>query len=368
MIFILAPIATLLSVLLLLPIVRNRAVRSGFVDAPGGRKQHERPVPPIGGLVIFFVFIVASLLVGFDFKAYWPLYAALILLLALGTLDDRGDVRAVIKFGIQFVAAFLIVGPGGAQLVNLGHLFGGDIIALGWFSWPLSLFCVVLLINSINLMDGLDGLAAGMSFVVLFWLLVASEVWGSSLGAPISVLMACVAGFLFYNMRHPWRKRAGVFLGDAGSMCLGLCLAWFCIHAGQAYDAPQGVLIEASGEEIAPYYKFLIEPVSIAWIIALPVMDACGQFFRRMKEGRHPFSPDRGHFHHHFVDTGVSVEKTTPIILCIGFVLGGIGYVGFQAGLHPAVLSIGWVGLLALHMVISLKPDRFRALIAQLIK
>lgn len=342
MVFILAPLAGLLAVLILLPFARDRAARLGFLDAPGGRKQHERPVPPIGGLIIFSVFMAAGAMAGFDFAVYWPLYAALVLLLGLGTLDDRGEVRAVIKFGLQFLAAFLIVGPGGAELVTLGNLFGHGAVEMGWFNWPLSLFCVVLLINSINLMDGLDGLAAGKSFVAMIWLLVAcwfAQEWSAFLA--ISILAACVAGFLYYNMRHPWRKKASVFLGDAGSMSLGLALAWFCIHLGQE---PHKVL----------------EPVSVAWIIALPVMDACGQFFRRMKEGRHPFSPDRGHFHHHFVDAGIPVEVATPIILMIGFLFGAFGYAGLQIGIHPMVLSFGWVALLALHMAISLKPEKFR--------
>jgi UDP-GlcNAc:undecaprenyl-phosphate GlcNAc-1-phosphate transferase len=335
------PIFSFIAVLMLIPPARKIALRHGFVDEPGGRKQHKEQVPPVGGLVIFPVFIICAILAGVSLEIYWSLFAALTLLLVMGAMDDKAEITPWVKFAIQFLAAFLIVIPGHAQLVHLGDLFGLGTVWMGWFSIPLSVFCVALLINSINLMDGLDGLAAGQSVVMLFWLILACMMAGLSINAMIvGILAGALLGFLFYNMRTPWRKRANIFLGDAGSMCLGLALAWFFISLGQG-SSP------------------VITPVSVAWIIALPVMDACGQFFRRMKEGRHPFSPDRGHFHHHFRNADFSAGQTTAIIIFIGAMLGAIGYGGMLLGVPPIVLSLGWVALLAAHMVLSLNPAPF---------
>jgi len=213
--------------------------------------------------------------------------------------------------------------------------------ALGYMSIPFSIIAVTLFVNAINLMDGLDGLAAGKSVVVLVWLMLAcvmAGIWPPFL--HMAILMGCVFGFLFYNMRHPFRKKACVFLGDAGSLSLGLVLAWYCIGLAQEPDP-------------------IVVPIMIAWIIALPVMDACGQFFRRVKEGRHPFDPDRGHFHHHFVHAGIPVGKSTVMILGWGLILGGIGTLGIYAGVPQPVLTTSWIVLLFSHMAMSYKPDFF---------
>lgn len=324
-----------------IPAAARLAVRAGFVDRPGGRKDHTGAVPPIGGLVIFPVFIAAATLAGVNLVIYWPLFAALALVVAMGAIDDYGHIQAWIKFLIQFVAAFLIVLPGGAQVMHLGDMFGFGVVELGWMSVPFSVFCVVLLINSINLMDGLDGLAGGKSFVMFGWLAAACAMAGSMMDfTVIAALEAALLAFLVYNMRGPWRKRASVFLGDSGSMALGLVLSWYVITLAQGPNAA-------------------LAPVSVAWIVALPVIDACGQFVRRMKEGRHPFDPDRGHFHHHLIAAGLSVGKATMLILAIGMVFGAIGYGGVKIGISEPVLMIGWLGLWAAHMVISLRPEPF---------
>ncbi len=341
------PFIAFLAVLAVIPPLRRLAVALDFTDKPGGRKTHEGSVPLIGGLIIFPIFMAGSFLAGVDWSAYWPLFAALALVLITGAFDDRAHIRPWIKFTVQFVAAFLIVLPGGAQVHELGYLFGFGEIGLGVMSVPFSVFCVVLLINAINLMDGLDGLAAGKSFVVLLWLMLACALAGE--WPPfwtMAVLMGALAGFLFYNMRHPFRDKASIFLGDAGSMSLGLVLAWYVIGLTQE---PDPVLV----------------PISVAWIVALPVIDACGQFFRRIKDGRHPFSPDRGHFHHHFVHAGIPIGHSTALILLIGFILGGIGYGGVLIGIPVPVLTFGWIALLAAHMVLSLKPEGFIRLLSR---
>jgi UDP-GlcNAc:undecaprenyl-phosphate GlcNAc-1-phosphate transferase len=131
----------------------------------------------------------------------------------------------VVQIRVQISAAALVVILGGARIYTLGDMFGFGEVGLGWMSIPFSIAAVALLVNSINLMDGLDGLAAGKSFVVLGWLVLACLMAHDAQAAmPMMPLLGALAAFLFYNMRHPMRDKASVFLGDAGS--LGLVWCW----------------------------------------------------------------------------------------------------------------------------------------------
>ncbi|MCB9990774.1 MAG: undecaprenyl/decaprenyl-phosphate alpha-N-acetylglucosaminyl 1-phosphate transferase [Rhodospirillales bacterium] len=332
----------------LLPFVRRAAVRFGLVDNPGGRKKHEGVVPLAGGLVIFPVFMILVAALQPDWSIYGPYFMALALLLVTGALDDKRGVPAWIKFAVQFIAAFLIVLPGQAQIIMLGDLFGFGRFGLNFMSIPFSVVAVVLLINAINLMDGLDGLSGGKGFIVMLGLAAACIVYGTvDALLPIAALMGALGGFLLYNMRHPFRQKASVFIGDSGSLALGLSIAWFCIHLAKGFDP-------------------VIQPISVAWLLALPIYDTCGQFARRVSQGRHPFDADHDHFHHHFIYAGFPVGQATAIILLISAGFGLIGLGGMWLGLPEAVLTYPWIALLFVHIYMSMRPHRFRRLMAKL--
>ncbi len=338
------PFFALVAVLALIPLLSPLALRMRLVDRPGGRKQHRGAVPLIGGLCIFPVFMILTMIGGGNISALWPFFTALALLLVIGAIDDRFQTGAWLRFAVHITAALLIVIPGHAQIYNLGNLFGAGDFDLGFMALPFSLAAAVLLVNAINLIDGLDGLAGGTGFVILFWLALAG---GFSAMPELMVLMGALAGFLFYNMRSPWRKKAAVFLGDAGSLSLGLAIAWFSMTLATRADVA-------------------LEPISVAWILALPIFDICAQFFRRVREGHHPFTPDRGHFHHHFIEAGVSPGRTTFIILLINFILGATGFLGARAGVPLVFLTVTWIALLLAHMAVSLKPRFYIGLFKKL--
>lgn len=324
-----------------------------LIDTPEGRKQHDKAVPPIGGLIVFPVFMTLSLVAGINLNTYWPLYVSLILLLMTGAFDDRAHVPALLKFFIHCVAAGIIVIFGGVQVMYLGDLIPGygDVVWIGAITIPFSIIAVVLLVNAMNLIDGLDGLAGGISFVMFGFISLGALSGGLPYASDvlmIYILMGALAGFLIFNMRNPWRRKAALFLGDAGSMCLGLTLAWFSVKLAKSPEMP-------------------LEPMTIAWILGLPIMDACAQFYRRVRNGRDPFSPDRGHLHHHFIDAGVSVKMTTPIIITIVLVMSAIGYGGQVLGVHDGILALLWAALLLVHMAVSYKPERYKKLITKLL-
>lgn len=332
----------------LIPPVCRAAVRTRFVDRPGGRKGHRGAVPPVGGLVVVPVFLLgAGWLSAGHVPGFYAFAAAMVMTLVVGALDDARGLPARIKFFMQFAAASVMVVGGHAAIASLGDLFGFGPFGLGPASIPFSIVAAVLLMNAVNLMDGLDGLAGGIAFTALFWFAVSCALTGG--GAvylpALLVLMAALAGFLFYNMRHPLRARASVFLGDAGSLSLGLALAWFSM-------------------KLADINVAAAEPISIAWILALPIMDTCGQFARRVREGRHPFDADQHHFHHHFIAVGVPVNRAVAAILGIAFVSGGIGVAGIYAGLPVWGLTCAWTALLLAHIYMSLRPVRMHAFLS----
>lgn len=323
-------------VALALPILAPIAVRAGYVDAPGGRKQHDRAVAPIGGVVIVPVALAVHGLSGADVAHYWPLYVGLIVLTVMGALDDCWQLRAGIRFVLQLLVASIVVLFGACRIDGLGDLFGLGVFELGFMAIPFSIAAVALLVNAINLMDGLDGLAGGQSFLVLAMLWGLAWFYGY---APyitgLAPFVGAVLGFLLHNMRSPVCKKARVFLGDAGTLSLGLMLAWFTIAA--ATKVPE----------------MRLEPICVAWLLAVPIMDECAQFYRRVREGRHPFSADRGHFHHHFMDAGFSVGVATASILSFSTVLGAGAYLCAQAGVPLVVLTVIWIAALLAHMYVT---------------
>ncbi len=341
------PVCTFIAVALLIPLVRRLAAKTGFLDHPGGRKQHEQAVPPVGGLVIFPVFMLAAAIHGVNVQQAW-LFAGIALFLIAGALDDRFNLPATAKFTVQWVAALIIVIPGGAVAASMGNLLG-----FGPFGWgpgaPIfSAVAAVLLVNAINLIDGLDGLAGGLSFIVLFWFSVCAVAAGRLDVLPLPlILMGALGGFLAHNMRYPGHKRASIFMGDAGSLSLGLSLAWFAMHLSQ-------------------YKEIVLKPVGVAWLLSLPIYDTCGQFARRISQGRHPFDADHHHFHHHFVFAGLTPGQATAAILSLSFGLGLVGVGGLWLGVPEFVLGYLWVALLLGHIYMSMRPHRYRRVVAAL--
>lgn len=327
-----------LSMVAVISFVRFLALKFNYVDNPGGRKQHDQPVPPIGGICIFIVFLAFMIAQG---ALSWAVYASLALVLVVGIVDDAFGMNARLKFALHFLSALILVIGGDAVITSLGNILGLGELSLGIMAIPFSVACIVYILNAVNMMDGVDGLAGGNSLLILGWLLAAAAMghWMDEV-VQIMILMVAIAGFLVYNMRTPWRKRASVFLGDAGSMALGLMIAWYCIRLSQQPVSA-------------------IAPVSIAWIIALPIIDSFGLLVARLKERRPPFEPDRRHFHHHFLNAGFLPQQTTPLILLWSFLLGSIGFFGVKIGLSEAVLGWGWIILWWGHALLVIKSERF---------
>lgn len=325
---IIAFVATIGLMLVAMPLAR----RFSLVDQPTERKKHDGAIPLIGGLVLVPVFLISCFLVEMP-PSFLLLVPAVLLLLLLGALDDRFHVRANIRFAVQAVVALYAVIICDAQLHHLGDLLGFGKVGLSWFSIPFFTICLLLLMNSINMIDGVDGLSGGFLVVVSSILMLAVGTTSPLFGLLL-ILVACLLGFLIFNMRHPLRKRASVFMGDAGSMSLALVIAWFVIQAVQE--------------------KALV-PISIAWLLALPVIDTFFLFFIRYRQGRSPFSADRLHFHYLLIDNGLLPTKTTYGLMAIAVVSGSVGLFGTWYGVPEYILFYIWVALTLGYTAIRFK-------------
>ncbi len=312
-----------------------RAERYGLVDAPGaGRKDHAGNTPTVGGLAIVLGLASTALLTQFATQVHPAFWAGLFLIALTGTLDDLFDLQPVIKFAAQITAALLMIHWGGLVLLSLGDLVREQPLVLGRFAVPLTAFALIGVVNAINLCDGADGLGGGLVFIALFWIVVMGAISPNSdtLALPLG-LLGCIAAFLAFNMRTPWRSRAAIFLGDAGSLSLGFALAWLTVDAAQ----PRAQLFP---------------PVTAIWLVAIPISDTIVCMSRRLAHGKNPFRADRTHLHHILIDLGLTPGKAVALIHLIAFVLAAAGVAGWALGVREHHMFYSAMAVFALYIVL----------------
>lgn len=310
----------------------KRASAWGLVDNPDThRKTHLVPTPLIGGLAIFICVTMFQLL---DHGYPQAITLALFALVIVGVADDKNNLPALIKLVLQFLAAALAVFGGGVKIVSLGSLPSGAELLLGWFTIPVTMICIVGMINAVNMIDGIDGLAAGLSILAMIYLCFAASITGqpvekSTLSA-MAVFVGALLGFLVFNLGLISGRK--VFLGDAGSMMLGMFLAYVLIETSQ-----RSPLISSVPASIIP------------WVTAVPVLDMAAVSFRRVLRGQSPVRADRTHLHHRLMDVGYTAHQTLVIILIMSFLLFLFGILLTQmGGLHA---GIGFLLILPVYVV-----------------
>lgn len=305
------------------------ARRLNLVDVPDGRKHHHDETPLVGGIAIFGGLLIAGLMVDGFFSSRDEFFIGLGLLLLTGIIDDRGGLTPLVRLAIQVVAALIMVLGGGIQIDNLGNLFGAGDVVLGRWAVPLTVFAVVGVINAMNMIDGVDGLAGGLALIALLIFFAFSYANDHLRGTLLLLLSFAIAGFMLFNMRMPWRSRAAVFLGDAGSLMLGFTLAWYAVDLGSVRD--------------------VFTPITAVWILAVPLMDTVSLMIRRMLKGKSPFAPDREHLHHVLQRAGFSHGETVVIVWLISLLLAGVGVAGWWLNVPEYVMFYGFMILFGLY-------------------
>ena len=303
----------------------------GLVDVPGGRKEHRRVVPLVGGLAIFVAVISMAYIDGIaSGVSYFML--ALSIIIAIGLWDDVAEISPRLKFAIQIIASAIMIWGADVELRSVGDLLGWRPIGLWLFAVPMTIFAIVGVVNSVNMMDGLDGLGGSIAFVAFAWYAAVAASSGLTLQLQTALIFCgAIAGFLLFNLRFPWQKHARVFLGDAGSLMIGFALGWFAI------DLTQG---EAR----------TFPPIAALWVLLLPLTDCVSLMARRVKARQSPFLADRHHIHHYLLARGFSHTATLVTLVSLSAVFGAVGYFAWRLEVpEPYLFWPFFFGFFAYH-------------------
>jgi len=291
----------------------------GLVDRPNNRKLHVGHIPLVGGLSVFIGVLAAALWFGGFSHFVRMLLATSAALALLGALDDRYDLSVRARLLVQTVAILTVIATTGVYIHSVGHLFGHE-LTLGWLGVPFTVIAVIGLLNAFNMMDGIDGLAGSLSLVTIGAILLYSNAAQIQGPATLMLLTGCaLLPYLAANLGVVGRK---VFLGDAGSMVLGYLFAWTLIDFSQA----------------APRH---LSPIDVLWCVALPVLDTLAVMYRRLRQGKSPFKPDRGHIHHIIMDAGLSPRRTLVCLVALAAALAFSGSVIRMFGTEANLLAFG---------------------------
>ena len=306
---------------LAIPVIMQVAEKKKLYDVPDERKLHTRLVASLGGIGIFAGFILASLLsiqgqFNFEFQYF---FAAAIVIFFLGLKDDLMILSATKKFIGQIIAASILIHLGGIRLDSMYGLFGFEQVPEG-FGLALSYLTIIVVINSFNLIDGIDGLAASLGIVTM--IVFGSYFFAVDLQA-YALMSFSMAGSLiaFMIFNH---NPAKIFMGDSGSLLVGLINAILVVKFINVAHEPLVVIPITSS-------------VAIGFaILIVPLLDTLRVFSIRILYGRSPFTPDRNHVHHLLIDRGLSHAAVT--LICVSINIGFILLAWFGRSLGSTLL------------------------------
>jgi len=291
-------------------ILRNYAKKYKIlVDLPDrSRKFHKRPTPLTGGIGILLALLISGKLyidlnnlTGYVPEFTFQLMVVSIPLLILFLIDDLKGLKPLNRILIQCGLSCYMIFSTGVYLESLGNLFGFGDINLGAIGIPFTVFCVVGVMNAFNMMDGINGLCSGCAMLALILIGFYS---GLIYDSMLVLIIGSTVGFIIFNLGILGKKR-GVFLGDSGSNLIGFWVAWIAVYSSQNQN----------------YY---IEPMTMLWFIAIPLLDCIGLIFSRIHKGLSWSTAGRDHIHHKLM-LRLSPRQTLSVILCITFFTGLFG-------------------------------------------
>ena len=341
-------VSALVIAALLIPLVKKFAISLGAVDNPkeSVRKIHKQIIARGGGLAIYMAFVVVTVALASVFsKQYVGLIVAGTMVLIVGLADDIKRLNPWTKLVVQIIAALIasigfgitiefITNPLGGTIVltqtNVNFVLAGINLSFNWIAVALATFWLVGMTNTINFLDGIDGLSGGVSSIagLIIFLLAISQKVNQPETALLSIVLAgaCI-GFLIYNF-YP----AKIFNGDSGAYFLGMTL---------------GILAIFSGAKLA----------TAALVLGLPILDAVWAVLRRLVSKKSPFSADRGHLHYMFLDAGFSQRQAVLVIYALCFIFGLIGILGSTRQKFIGIIAM-FIVMIALLIGLTLLKKR----------
>jgi len=323
------------------PIVKNLAYKVGAIDVPKDeRRMHKTPIPRLGGLAIFIAFLFAVILFADIDRQMQGILLGAVMIVVLGVLDDIMTLKALPKFLVQIAAAAVVVYHGvSIQFLSNPNVFSDvSYINLGWLSVPVTIIWIVAITNAVNFIDGLDGLAVGVSAISTASLLViALMVAEMNVSIVLAALLGACIGFIPYN-----KNPAKIFMGDTGATFLGFILATLSI---------QGL-----------FKLYAIISFAVPFLIlGIPIFDICFAFLRRIAKGQNPMVADRGHVHHRLIDMGFNQKQAVAISYMLTAILGLAAVLLTSSGEFRALILIGAiiiVGAIGLRIIFKKQPQQ----------
>lgn len=297
-----------------MPVVVRVAKAKGFVVRPNKRMSHEGAIPNIGGLNICFSFMLTYLIFNPVENNHFFLIG-LFAIMVIGFIDDVLVLRPLAKLLGEGLAGIALIGFEDLRITHLHGLFG--IEEMGIIpSYLISMFILLAIINAINLIDGIDGLASGLGilyclFFAFYFSLSGETEWSYIAIEMIGVLIV----FFIYNV---FGKREKIFMGDSGSLLLGYLLTAFVFH-----------FCEINAYHIVPETMHMNAAPAVAiCVLTVPIFDTIRVSITRIKKHKSPFEPDKNHIHHLLLRTGLNHIQTTSVLLSVSLLFIALGIIG----------------------------------------
>jgi len=336
-IFLIGFLAVIIS-FLITPLIRKIACKFSVVSIPKDKRRvHNKTMPLMGGLAIYISFLICMLLKrGVISHSEIGILIGASIIAFYGILDDKFELRPLYKLAFQILATLVLM-YFGIKINNLTNPFsvGGNFIPMNWVSYPLTLFWVVGITNAVNLIDGLDGLAAGIACIASLTIFVIALINGRDEAAFLTIILSgAIIGFLPYNFNP-----ASIFMGEVGSALLGFLLAAISM---------EGAFKSAAG--------FVIAVPILA--LGVPIYDTLFAIVRRKINGKPISVADKGHLHHRLLAMGLSQRQSVVIMYLISAFLGGVAIIAMQISPRSSYLLLGIV--VVTFILIAWKYDFFK--------
>jgi len=316
--------ASIFTIKALLPL----APHIGLVDVPNERKRHDGAIPLIGGISIFTGVLIASTLFLQQSQLLNLYLISSALLVFIGTMDDIYDLNVAPRMIFQGLVAAIMVFGAGIYISDFGNLTSFGNIDIGPYGMIFTVLACITAINAFNMIDGIDGLAGSMSIISILSTAVLTLIADSQADILLPlILVVATIPYLFYNVstRNPRGKK--IFMGDAGSMFMGLTVIWLLAIGTQGT------------KDSSPSFR----AVTALWIIAIPLMDMFAIMIRRIRKGDSPFKADNGHLHHICMRLGLSSRQSLFMISSLAIIMAATGIAGEFYSVPEWIMLSGFI-------------------------
>jgi UDP-GlcNAc:undecaprenyl-phosphate/decaprenyl-phosphate GlcNAc-1-phosphate transferase len=316
-------------------LLRSFAISINLVDYPSNRKQHTGSVPLIGGIAMYIGLVVSILLAEIDLNKYNNYFLGSLIIVMIGFLDDYRDISVFLRILFQTFVAIIIATAGNILIESFGDIFWVGNIVLNEWAYFITIIAIIAGMNAVNMTDGIHGLAGGNSLITFLAIVFLSQDldWHLQTSVLISILFCAVLSiFLIHNLCLGIDKSKRIFMGDAGSLLIGLTIAWVLIDLSQGENR-------------------VFAPVTALWLFAMPLIEMVSIVFRRLNSGKSPFHPDLNHTHHIILRFGIREKYTLLLMLLVSLLMAVIGILGELYGVAERAMFFGFLTVFGIYFI-----------------